>query len=148
MNMVKLKDLKEASVETNSYIHSIGGTETDIRIHFNGLFVTPDDLWVCLPPERMGDNSQIRHINVGERKGKKLVCVVFKDGTHIIKECQKEDEFDINVGVALCLMEKLYSSNTQFHKLVKNKLTDKSKELLEKWEKDDKTRATNTRSAK
>lgn len=78
---------------------------------------------------------KIRHINVGERKGKKLVCVVFEDGSHIIKECHPEDEFDINVGVALCLVEKYYSTTNQFHKLVKRKLTEKSKETLESWKK-------------
>lgn len=78
---------------------------------------------------------KIRHINVGERKGKKLVCIVFEDGSHIIKECHPEDEFDINVGVALCLVEKFYSTTNQFHKLVKRKLTEKSKETLESWKK-------------
>lgn len=78
---------------------------------------------------------KIRHIDVGERKGKKLVCVVFEDDSHIIKECHPEDEFDINVGVALCLVEKYYSTTNQFHKLVKRKLTEKSKETLENWKK-------------
>ena len=78
---------------------------------------------------------KIRHINIGERKDKKLVCVVFEDGSHIIKECHPEDEFDINVGVALCLVEKYYSTTNQFHKLVKRKLTEKSKETLENWKK-------------
>lgn len=78
---------------------------------------------------------KIRHINVGEKKGKKLVCVVFEDGSHIIKECHSEDEFDINVGVALCLVEKYYSTTNQFHKLIKRKLTEKSKETLESWKK-------------
>lgn len=78
---------------------------------------------------------KIRHINVGERKGKKLVCVVFEDGSHIIKECHSEDEFDINIGVALCLVEKYYSTANQFHKLVKRKLTEKSKKTLENWKK-------------
>lgn len=78
---------------------------------------------------------KIRHINIGERKDKKLVCVVFEDGSHIIKECHPEDEFDINVGVALCLVEKYYSTTNQFHKLVKRKLTEKSKEALQNWKK-------------
>lgn len=91
---------------------------------------------------------KIRHINVGKRKGKKLVCVVFEDGSHVIKECHQEDEFDINVGVALCLVEKYYSTANQFHKLVNKKLTGSSKEILMKWKEDDKTRATSKRSTK
>lgn len=155
--MIRLTDLKGVDVTfeiTNRGISESSGPERtmDINIHSDTYIFTPNNLWLDSYPRvvrtDMKNELGIRHINVGERKGKKVVCVVFKDGTHIIKECQKEDEFDVNVGVALCLMERMCSSNNKFHKLVKSKLTDKSKEFLEKWKKDDKTRTTSKRPTK
>ena len=42
------------------------------------------------------------------------------------------EAFNIYVGAALYLAEKYYSSNTKFKKLVQKKLTESSKETLEK----------------
>lgn len=153
--MIRLTDLKGVDVTFEKTIEVILGKTMDImniNIHSDKYLFNPNNLWLDLDPRvvrtNMNNDLSIRHINVGERKGKKVVCVVFKDGTHIIKECQKENEFDVNVGVALCLMERMCSSNNKFHKLVKSKLTDKSKELLEKWKQDDKARTTSKRSTK
>lgn len=67
----------------------------------------------------------IRHISEGMRGKNHVVCVVFNDGSHVIKECLPEDKYDLNVGVALCLADKLIGSTTQYHKLIKRKLTQK-----------------------
>ena len=90
--------------------------------------------------------QNVKSINVGEKGGKKLVCVVFEDGSHIIKKCHKEDDFDINVGVALCLVEKYFGSKNKFHKFIKSRLTEKSKLKLEEWKEDDKTGENSSRS--
>ena len=78
----------------------------------------------------------IRHVSEGMRGKKHVVCVVFNDGSHVIKECLPEDKYDLNVGVALCLADKLMGSVTQFHKEVKRKLAikkvKKSKKVIEK----------------
>lgn len=78
----------------------------------------------------------IRHISEGMRGKNHVVCVVFNDGSHVIKECLPEDKYDLNVGVALCLADKLMGSVTQFHKEVKRKLAikkvKKSKKVIEK----------------
>lgn len=79
---------------------------------------------------------RIRHIIEGMRGNKHVVTVVFEDGSHILKECLPEDKYDLNVGVALCLADKLMGSVTQFHKEVKRKLAvkkvKKSKKTIEK----------------
>lgn len=118
------KDMKDKNVAKNGFNWIADEEEFELRKDLLGLTSIKGR---TIP--------KIRHINVGERKGKKLVCVVFEDGSHIIKECHPEDEFDINVGVALCLAEKYYSTTNQFHKLVKRKLAEKSKETLENWKK-------------
>lgn len=79
---------------------------------------------------------RIRHIVEGMRGDKHVVTVVFEDGSHILKECLPEDKYDLNVGVALCLADKLLGSVTQFHKEVKRKLAvkkvKKNKKVVEK----------------
>lgn len=58
----------------------------------------------------------IRNINYNEEKG--VVAVVFSDGD--VRKAQKvgDDQFDLNVGVALCIAEKLFDTKSQFHKKV------------------------------
>ena len=150
--MIRLTELKGVDVIFETTTKSTSERDMDIHIHSDKYLFSPSNLWLDLFSNAVRIDKEsdlsIRHISIGERKGKKVVCVVFKDGSHIIKECQKEDDFDINVGVALCLMEKMYSSNNKFHKLIKSKLTDRSKELLEKWKQDDKTRTTSKRTTK
>lgn len=79
---------------------------------------------------------RIRHIVEGMRGNKHVVTVVFEDGSHILKECLPEDKYDLNVGVALCIADKLLGSVTQFHKEVKRKLAvkkvKKNKKVVEK----------------
>lgn len=79
---------------------------------------------------------RIRHIVEGMRGNNHVVTVVFEDGSHILKECSPEDNYDLNVGVALCLADKLLGSTSQFHKEVKRKLAvkkaKKDKEAIEK----------------
>ena len=127
----------------------INGLKIKVKPGLNKLDSLIDNYFTLLKEkevwERGSITSEIRHVNVGEKNGRKLVCVVFQDGSHIIKECNEQDSFDVNVGVALCLVKKR-CSNTQFHKLIQNKLTCKSKELLKKWGENDKTETNNKKS--
>lgn len=52
----------------------------------------------------------------------KIVAVVFEDGSREVVKCTKEDNFDVRVGVALALAQRVFGSKTQFHKFV-NKMT-------------------------
>lgn len=62
-------------------------------------------------------------------KEKKLVVVKFDENTTIKVQCQKEDEFDLYIGVALAINYKLFESKTQFRKFVdKNTIWQVSKE--------------------
>lgn len=71
----------------------------------------------------VGDRSKelikrsIKTIYYNEKKG--TTIVVFKDGTKIIKHTIEDDNFDLNVGVALCLAEYIFGSKNQFHKKIK-----------------------------
>lgn len=61
----------------------------------------------------------IKQIYYCDKPGKEKVIVIFDDQSKIIKEMCQGDSFDLNVGVALCIAEKLYGSKSKFHKIVK-----------------------------
>lgn len=77
--------------------------------------------------------DKIKGISYCDTKGKEKVIVLFKDGSKVIKEMNSEDNFDLNVGVALCIADYLFGSKTQFHKEVQSKLVvGKKKEKVNK----------------
>ena len=56
----------------------------------------------------------IRHVVEGEKGGCRLVTVVFGDGTHETAKCVGGDDYDVNVGAALCVAYKAFGSRTAF----------------------------------
>lgn len=58
----------------------------------------------------------IKSLNYDETKG--ITVMTFKDGTVIKKKTSEGDSFDLNVGVALCIVEYLFDTSSQFHKKV------------------------------
>ena len=71
----------------------------------------------CLPKA-----LQIRSIAYSDVNGKEKVIVIFQDGTKVIKHLLEGDHFDLNIGVALAFMEKLYGTKSQYHKMIQKKL--------------------------
>lgn len=70
----------------------------------------------------------IRHIEYKDEPGKEQVTVIFEDLTHVTTKCASGDKFDINIGVALAVMEKMFGSKTAFRKYVSDlNVTDKRK---------------------
>lgn len=72
--------------------------------------------------DRLPKELQIRSIAYSEVKGKEKVIVVFQDGTKVIKHLLEGDHFDLNIGVALAFMEKLYGTKSQYHKMIQKKV--------------------------
>lgn len=69
----------------------------------------------------------IRHVVEGMKGKEHLVTVVFEDGSHVTKKCLSEDKYDLNVGVALCIADKVYGTVSQFHKeVIRRKVVKKS----------------------
>ena len=86
------------------------------------LFVTNpmlESIKYATTKEELKQFVLIRNILANEEK--RLVTVVFKDGTHEIIKCSKEDHFDVNIGVALAIAQHIYGSKNKFHKVVVNK---------------------------
>lgn len=69
----------------------------------------------------------IKGISYCDEKGKEKVIVLFKDGSKIIKKPAGGDDFDLNVGVALCLAEYIFGSKSQYHKEIQRKLVTSKK---------------------
>ena len=72
--------------------------------------------------------KEIKGVYPNEKK--KIVVVKFNDNSVVKVKCQKEDNFDIYVGVALAYCYKKYGTNSQFRKFV-DKVTIKNKEKKE-----------------
>ncbi len=61
-----------------------------------------------------GFSIQTIHIN----EEKKIVTVVFSDGTKQIVKCSPDDSFDTEIGFALAFARKLFGSKTQVRKYI------------------------------
>lgn len=61
-----------------------------------------------------GFSIQTVHVN----EEKKIVTVVFSDGTKQIVKCSPEDSFDTEIGFALAVARKLFNSKTQVRKFI------------------------------
>lgn len=96
---------------------------TDVRHYYpyypntSGTYITDMRPVDCLP-----ESLEIKNIAYCDKPGKEKVILVFKDGSKVIKEMCKGDTFDLNIGVALAFMEKVYGSKTQYHKMIQKKL--------------------------
>lgn len=62
---------------------------------------------------------EVKYIAYCDKPGKEKVIVVFTDETKVVKEMVTGDHFDINVGVALCIMERMFGSKSKYHKFIK-----------------------------
>ena len=72
-----------------------------------------EDQWVEEP------ESEIASILVNENK--RVVTVIFSDGDVKMSKCSEKDEFDIKVGVALCILYHMFGSNTKASKVIEKK---------------------------
>lgn len=61
-----------------------------------------------------GLSTQTIHVN----EGKKVVTVVFSDGTKQVVKCSPGDSFDTEIGFALAFARKLFGSKTQVRKYI------------------------------
>ena len=80
----------------------------------------------CVEDASVTFAPSIRRIYYCNEPGKEKVIVIFSDETKVIKEMVPGDHFDLNVGVALCIAERMYGGKTKFHKAVK-KIISKNK---------------------
>lgn len=59
----------------------------------------------------------IKHVLFNETK--KVTTVLFTDGTRVTSKAMPNDEFDPEVGFAMCIMKKLYGNRSKFQKVIK-----------------------------
>lgn len=72
-----------------------------------------------------GASIQTIHIN----EEKKIVVVVFDNGTKQIVKCSPEDSFDTEIGFALAFTRAIFGSKTQVRKLIAKKAKVVKKEV-------------------
>ena len=61
----------------------------------------------------------IRSVTINEKK--KIVTVVFNHGEVYMSKCSKLDEFDPQIGIAICICSYYAGSKSAFKKFVKRK---------------------------
>ena len=79
--------------------------------------------------EQESPESEIASILVNESK--RVITVTFADGDVKMSKCSEKDEFDVKVGVALCVLYHMFGSNTKASKVKEQKakfVTKKKKE--------------------
>lgn len=63
-----------------------------------------------------GFSIQTVHVN----EAKRIMTVVFSDGTKQIVKCSPEDSFDTEIGFALAIVRRLFNSKSQVRKFIAN----------------------------
>ena len=77
----------------------------------------------------------IKHVLFNETK--KVTTVLFTDGTRVTSKATIEDEFDPEVGFAMCIMKKMYGNRSNFLKEIEkyhNAGAHRNKKIAEKAE--------------
>lgn len=79
--------------------------------------------------EQESPESEIASILVNESK--RVITVTFADGDVKMSKCSEKDEFDVKVGVALCVLYHMFGSSTKASRVIEQKakfVTKKKKE--------------------
>ena len=90
------------------------------------------------------DTNYVKRIFVDEQE--KVIVVKFLDNTIEKVKCSEEDDFDINVGVAIAIARHIFGSHSNYYKKILGKITYTKKaesteyEKYIKWCKETKTR--------
>lgn len=88
-----------------------------------------DDITSILPKTKGELNMNIKKVMFNTVKG--ITTVIFDDGTHVMTKTSKDEGFDPEVGLAMCIAKKHYGSRNKFKKVVAAAM-DESKEYNEK----------------
>lgn len=85
----------------------------DVDSFFKKRYFPTLDL-ITFDEKRKKEKWEIKSVLVNKKK--RLITVVFSDKDVRIIKCNKEDHFDVSVGVALAISEHLFGSKTQRNK--------------------------------
>lgn len=108
--------------------YTVNLTATATQKEFLELIsVKNKDIFNILFQDKLPPSLQISNIFYSDKPNKECVVLVFKDGSKIIQKMQTGDTFDLNIGVALAFMSKVYGSKTQYHKMIQKKVSSARK---------------------
>lgn len=63
----------------------------------------------------------------------RTTIVIFPDGTKVTATCMPEDTFSEEVGVAMCIMKKIFKTRSAFLDVVKSGVKQPTKEEKKNW---------------
>ena len=99
------KDFKEA----------VNGIKPDM-CYFDNMILAADVIKIRKDESKMNIPG-IKHVLFNETK--KVTTVLFVDGTRVTSKAMSDDDFDPEVGFAMCIMKKLYGNRSKFQKAIK-----------------------------
>ena len=114
------KDLKEA----------INGIKTDV-CYIDKIFAA--DVVNIRKDESKMNIPKVKYVLFNETK--KVTTVLFVDGTRVTSKAMPNDEFDPEVGFAMCIMKKMYGNRSKFQKQIEkyyNAGIHRNKKIAEK----------------
>lgn len=114
-----LKAIGQASIIEAIQNVSVVTTQTDPPIGFKVLkrrnhYVEPKEVYEYMN----GNIGAIKYVLFNETK--KVTTVIFTDGTRITSKCTHLEEFDPEIGFAMCIMKRMYGNRTNFKKVIKD----------------------------
>ena len=97
------------------------------EVIYNGLGISPKTCGDLEFNDRMVQKrlDMIKSITIN--KNKSIITTVFNDGDVRMSKCSEHDNFDVYVGVAMCIAAHYAGSKTKFKKLIDSK-TSKQRE--------------------
>jgi len=126
---------------TELSVDRISGTAYEYHIHvsvaatkkevnelyktFNDMSINEQFSTVSKHVDKPQNPIEIKKIAYCDEPGNEKVIVIFKDEQKIIKKMLPGDKFDLNIGVALAVMEKIYGSRSKYHREIQQKLSQK-----------------------
>ena len=116
---------------------------TDIKLLINGVYdIVVDDLttydnYITVCNIREGHDKRLRTItgvnlikgpdrpkkpykDIFVNEAKRTICIVWKDGTKTVMKPHPDDEWDVEKGVALCFMKKMFDNRGCYYNTFKD----------------------------
>lgn len=111
-------DDKEREEKKNMYLEVIGGRR-------NGKETAKELLNLIYGTSQMTNDlipAMIRSVQINEKK--RVVTIVWKDGTVTMAKCSMFEQFDVEKGISIAVMKRFFSSTTKMNKWLKEQTKD------------------------
>lgn len=111
-------------IDSSEYVFSSGSASFSISPHISESRKVEETIPQSLIPERVFFGEKIRTEmdanGVSVKVTRKTTTVLWKDGSRTTVICSDNDVFSEENGVAMCIVRKMFTTRSDFLRLVKN----------------------------